>query len=151
MVAIQSAPQIRLIQNNDTIMTEKIQTTIMNTIPLWKSQMLIALGLQHSQQALAAQKAVTDTTNQLLKKNADLLKTGTIAIAKEAERGIVDIETLNYTNQQLISTLDEVLKIQNEGRAKRRSAETELRRIEGELKNKLLDIQTYQSSDAEQQ
>ncbi|HHX53560.1 MAG TPA: toxic anion resistance protein [Clostridiales bacterium] len=151
MVAIQSAPQIRLIQNNDTIMTEKIQTTIMNTIPLWKSQMLIALGLQHSQQALAAQKAVTDTTNQLLKKNADLLKTGTIAVAKEAERGIVDIETLNYTNQQLISTLDEVLKIQNEGRAKRRSAETELRRIEGELKNKLLDIQTYQSSDAAQQ
>lgn len=151
MVAIQSAPQIRLIQNNDTIMTEKIQTTIMNTIPLWKSQMLIALGLQHSQQALAAQKAVTDMTNQLLKKNADMLKTGTIAVAKEAERGVVDIETLNYTNQQLISTLDEVLKIQNEGRAKRRSAESELRRIEGELKTKLLDIQTYQSSEPAQQ
>ncbi|NLB15582.1 MAG: toxic anion resistance protein [Clostridiales bacterium] len=151
MVAIQSAPQIRLIQNNDTIMTEKIQTTIMNTIPLWKSQMLIALGLEHSQQALAAQKAVTDMTNQLLKKNADMLKTGTIAVAKEAERGVVDIETLNYTNQQLISTLDEVLKIQNEGRAKRRSAETELKRIEGELKTKLLDIQTYQSSEPAQQ
>ncbi|MCR5263796.1 MAG: toxic anion resistance protein [Clostridiales bacterium] len=140
MVAIQSGPQIRLIQNNDTIMTEKIQTTVMNTIPLWKSQMLIAMGLQHSQQALQAEQAVTDMTNALLKKNADMLKTGTIAVAKEAERGIVDIETLNYTNAQLISTLDEVLKIQNEGREKRRNAEVELVRMEGELKQKLLDI-----------
>ncbi len=140
MVAIQSGPQIRLIQNNDTIMSEKIQTTVMNTIPLWKSQMLIAMGLQHSQQALQAEQAVTDMTNALLKKNADMLKTGTIAVAKEAERGIVDIETLNYTNAQLISTLDEVLKIQNEGREKRRSAEVELVRMEGELKQKLLDI-----------
>ena len=140
MVAIQSGPQIRLIQNNDTIMTEKIQTTVMNTIPLWKSQMLIAMGLQHSQQALQAEQAVTDMTNALLKKNADMLKTGTIAVAKEAERGIVDIETLNYTNAQLISTLDEVLKIQNEGREKRKNAEVELVRMEGELKQKLLDI-----------
>ncbi|MFA6949006.1 MAG: toxic anion resistance protein [Eubacteriales bacterium] len=140
MVSIQSAPQIRLVQNNNTLMAEKIQSTIVNTIPLWKSQMLIALGLAHSQQALEAERAVTDMTNALLKKNADLLKTGTVEIAKESERGVVDIETLTYTNQQLISTLDEVLKIQDEGRAKRRAAETELRRMEGELKSKLLEI-----------
>lgn len=142
VIAIQSAPEIRLIQNNDTLMAEKIQTTIVNTIPLWKSQMLIALGLAHSQQALEAQRAVTDMTNDLLKKNADMLKTGTVEVAKESERGIVDIETLTYTNTQLISTLDEVLKIQDDGRAKRAAAETELTRIEGELKNKLLEIHT---------
>lgn len=140
VIAIQSAPQIRLIQNNDTLMAEKIQTTIVNTIPLWKSQMLIALGLAHSQQALEAQRAVTDMTNQLLKRNADMLKTGTVEVAKESERGVVDIETLTYTNTQLISTLDEVLKIQDEGREKRKAAEVELTRIEGELKSKLLEI-----------
>lgn len=140
MVAIQMAPQIRLVQNNNTIMTEKIQSTIMNTIPLWKSQMVIALGLAHSREALAAQRAVTDLTNELLKKNAETLKLGTIETAREAERGVVDIETLQQTNESLISTLDEVLKIQEEGRERRRSAETELRRIEGELRTKLLQI-----------
>lgn len=140
MVSIQMAPQIRLVQNNDTVMTEKIQSTIVNTIPLWKSQMVIALGLAHSQEALAAQRAVTDMTNELLKKNADALKLGTVETAKEAERGVVDIETLTYTNGQLISTLDEVLKIQDEGRVKRRAAETELNRMEGELRGKLLQI-----------
>ncbi len=140
MVSIQMAPQIRLVQNNDTIMTEKIQSTLVNTIPLWKSQMVIALGLFHSQEALAAQRAVTDMTNELLKKNADALKIGTVETAREAERGIVDIETLQYTNESLISTLDEVLKIQDEGRERRRSAETELRRIESELRAKLLEI-----------
>lgn len=140
MVSIQMAPQIRLVQNNDTIMTEKIQSTLVNTIPLWKSQMVIALGLAHSQEALAAQRAVTDMTNELLKKNADALKIGTVETAREAERGIVDIETLQYTNESLISTLDDVLKIQDEGRERRRSAETELRRIEGELRTKLLVI-----------
>lgn len=140
MVSIQMAPQIRLVQNNDTLMSEKIQTTLVNTIPLWKSQMVIALGLSHSQQALEAQRAVSDLTNNLLKKNADALKMGTIETAKEAERGIVDIETLQHTNASLISTLDEVVKIQEDGRAKRRAAEVELGKLETELKQKLLDI-----------
>ncbi|MBE6887626.1 MAG: toxic anion resistance protein [Ruminococcaceae bacterium] len=139
-ISIQMAPQIRLIQNNDALMSEKIQSTINNTIPLWKNQMVLALGLAHSKEALETQRAVTDMTNELLKKNADMLKQGTVEIAQESERGIVDIETVAYTNQQLISTLDEVLKIQDEGRAKRIAAETELIRIETELKNKLLEI-----------
>ena len=133
-------PQIRLIQSNDTMMAEKIQTTIVNTIPLWKNQMVLALGIAHSQQAMQAERAVTDATNELLKKNAATLKQGTIEIAKESERGIVDIETLKHTNEQLISTLDEVAHIQEEGRQKRREAEVELGRIEGELKQKLLEI-----------
>ena len=139
-ISIQMGPQIRMIQNNDTLMTEKIQTSLVNTIPLWKSQMVLALGLAHSQQAIEAQRAVTDMTNELLKKNAATLKQGTIAAAKESERGIVDIETLQQTNRSLIETLDEVVKIQNEGREKRAAAETELGRIEGELKAKLLEI-----------
>lgn len=140
MVSIQMAPQIRLVQNNDTVMSEKIQSTISNTIPLWKGQMVIALGLAHSQQALAAQKAVTDMTNELLKKNADALKLATVETAREAERGVVDIETLTYTNEQLISTFDEVIKIQEEGRERRRNAETELTRIENDLRGKLLQV-----------
>jgi len=140
MVAIQSAPQIRMIQNNDTQLAEKIQSTIVNTIPLWKSQMIIALGLAHAQEALTAQRQVTDMTNELLKRNAEALKLGTVETAREAERGVVDIETLTFTNTQLIQTLDEVLKITEEGRAKRRAAETELHRMEGELKSKLLEI-----------
>ncbi len=139
-VSIQMGPQIRMIQNNDTLMTEKIQTSLVNTIPLWKSQMVLALGITHSQQAMEAQKAVTDMTNELLKKNADMLKVATVETAKESERGIVDIETLQHTNQQLISTLDEVMQIQTEGRAKRQEAEVELRRIEGELRQKLLEV-----------
>jgi len=139
-ISIQMAPQIRMIQNNDSLMAEKIQSTIVNTIPLWKSQMVIALGLAHSQAAMEAQRAVSDTTNELLRKNADALKLGTLETAKESERGIVDIETLQYTNQSLISTLDEVLRIQQEGKEKRKAAEAELSRIEGELKNKLLEI-----------
>ena len=139
-VSIQMGPQIRLIQSNDTMMAEKIQTTIVNTIPLWKNQMVLALGIAHSQQAMQAERAVTDATNELLKKNAATLKQGTIEIAKESERGIVDIETLQQTNRSLIETLDEVVKIQNEGREKRAAAETELGRIEGELKAKLLEI-----------
>ncbi len=139
-VSIQMAPQIRLIQNNDTLMTEKIQSTLVNTIPLWKSQMVLALGLAHSQEAIKAQREVTDMTNELLRKNAETLKTGTIEAARESERGIIDIETLTATNQMLITTLDEVVKIQNEGRVKRKSAEGELVRIETELKQKLLDI-----------
>ena len=139
-ISVQMAPQIRLIQNNDAIMSEKIQSTINNTIPLWKNQMVLALGLAHSKEALETQRAVTDMTNELLKKNADMLKQGTVEIAQESERGIVDIETIAYTNQQLISTLDEVLRIQDEGRAKRKAAEAELIRIETELKNKLLEI-----------
>ena len=139
VISIQMGPQIRMLQNNDTIMSEKIQTSLVNTIPLWKSQMVLALGLSHSQQALQAQQAVTEMTNQLLIKNADMLKTGTIATAKESERAIVDIETLQHTNESLISTLDEVLTIQAEGAQKRREAEAELRRIEGELKQKLLE------------
>lgn len=140
MVSIQMGPQIRLVQNNDKIMAEKIQSTLVNTIPLWKSQMVLALGLAHSQQAMQAQRAVTDMTNELLRKNADTLKMGSIETAKEAERGVVDIETLKHTNEQLISTLDEVKRIQDEGREKRRAAEAELGRIEGELKEKLLQI-----------
>ena len=139
-ISVQMAPQIRLIQNNDALMSEKIQSTINNTIPLWKNQMVLALGLAHSKEALETQRAVTDMTNELLKKNADMLKQGTVDIAQESERGIVDIETIAYTNQQLISTLDEVLRIQDEGRAKRKAAEAELIRIETELKNKLLEI-----------
>ena len=138
MVSIQMGPQIRLLQNNDTLMSEKIQSSLVNTIPLWKSQMVLALGIDHSQKAMEAQRKVTDMTNELLKKNADKLKMATVETAKESERAIVDIETLQHTNQQLISTLDEVLQIQTEGRQKRASAEQELRKIEGELKQKLL-------------
>ncbi len=140
MISIQMGPQTRLLQNNDTLMVEKIQSSLVNTIPLWKSQMVLALGLEHGRQATAAQSAVTEMTNELLKKNADMLKMGTIATAREAERSVVDIETLQHTNEQLISTLDEVLNIQKEGAAKRKAAETELGRIEGELKQKLLEL-----------
>ena len=140
MISIQMAPQIRLIQNNDTLMVEKIQTSIVNTIPLWKSQMVLALGMHHSQQAMEAQRQVTDMTNELLLKNAEKLKMGTIEIAKESERGIVDVETLVTTNQRLIETLEEVRTIQTEGSQRRRAAEVELGRIEGELKQKLLDL-----------
>lgn len=139
-ISIQMAPQIRLIQNNDTLMTEKIQSTLVNTIPLWKSQMVLALGVAHSQQAADAQKAVTDMTNELLRKNAETLKMSSIETAKQSERGIVDIETLKMTNESLISTLDEVMRIQQEGRQKRQEAESELRRIEDDLKNKLLQM-----------
>lgn len=140
MISIQMAPQIRLVQGNDTIMAEKIQSTIVNTIPLWKGQMVLALGVTHSGQAAKAQREVTDMTNELLRKNAEILKTATIDTAKESERGIVDIETLKNTNESLISTLDEVMRIQTEGRQKRKEAEIELSRIEQELKNKLLEI-----------
>lgn len=140
MICVQMGPQIRLIQNNDTLMTEKIQSTLTNTIPLWKSQMVLALGIEHSKEAMEAQREVTNFTNELLKKNADTLKMATVETAKEAERGIVEIETLTYTNQQLIDTLNEVMAINKEGREKRRAAETELRRIETELKNKLLEV-----------
>ncbi len=140
MISIQMGPQTRLLQNNDTLMVEKIQSSLVNTIPLWKSQMVLALGMPHSRQATAAQSAVTEMTNELLKKNADMLKTGTIATAKEAERSIVDIETLKHTNEQLISTLDEVLNIQRDGAAKRKAAEVELGKIEGELKQKLMEL-----------
>lgn len=140
-VSLQTAPQIRMIQSNDTLMVEKIQSTIVNTIPLWKSQMVLSLGVEHSAQAAKAQREVTDMTNELLKKNAAKLKMATIETAKESERGIVDIETLKTTNESLISTLDEVMRIQQEGRQKRREAETEMQRLEGELKQKLLQIQ----------
>ncbi len=140
MVSIQMAPQIRLIQGNDTIMAEKIQSTLVNTIPLWKSQMVLALGVSHSAQASQAQREVTDMTNELLKKNAAVLKLATVETAKEAERSIVDIETLKQTNESLISTLDEVVRIQEEGRQKRKEAEVELRRIEGELRDRLLQM-----------
>ncbi|HCT90317.1 MAG TPA: toxic anion resistance protein, partial [Lachnospiraceae bacterium] len=140
MIAIQTAPQIRLVQNSDTMMAEKIQSTVVNTIPLWKSQMVIALGIAHSTQAAKAQRQVTDMTNELLKKNASALKMATIETAKESERGIVDMETLKSTNENLISTLDEVLKIQQEGRTKRAAAEGELRNMENQLKQKLLEI-----------
>ena len=140
MISIQMGPKTRLLQNNDTLMLEKIQSSLVNTIPLWKSQMVLAMGLEHSRQATAAQTAVTDMTNQLLKKNADLLKMGTIDTAREAERSVVSIETLQHTNNQLISTLDEVMKIQTEGAQKRKEAEAELGRIEGELKQKLLEL-----------
>ena len=140
MVSLQMGPQIRLVQNNDTLMAEKIQSTITNTIPLWKSQMVLALGMEHSMQAMKAQREVSDMTNEMLKKNAEKLKMATVETAKESERGIVDIETLQHTNRMLIETLDEVVKIQDEGRAKRREAESTLALIEGELKQKLLEI-----------
>lgn len=140
-ISMQTAPQIRLVQSNDTLMVEKIQSTVVNTIPLWKSQMVLALGVEHSAQAAEAQRQVTDMTNELLKKNAEKLKMATIEVAKESERGIVDIETLKKTNENLISTLDEVMKIQQEGRVKRQEAETEMHRMENELKQKLLEIQ----------
>jgi len=141
MISIQTAPQIRLVQNNDTLMVEKIQSTIVNTIPLWKSQMVLALGVEHSTQAAAAQREVTDMTNQLLRKNAEKLKMATVETAKESERGIVDMDTLKATNESLISTLDEVMNIQKEGRQKRAEAEAELQNMENELKAKLLQIQ----------
>ncbi len=141
MISIQTAPQIRLVQNNDTLMVEKIQSTIVNTIPLWKSQMVLALGVEHSSQAAAAQRQVTDMTNELLRKNAEKLKMATVETARESERGIVDMETLKATNESLISTLDEVMNIQKEGRQKRQEAEAELRNMEQELKTKLLQIQ----------
>lgn len=140
MIAIQTAPQIRLVQNNDTLMVEKIQSTIVNTIPLWKSQMVLALGVEHSTQAAAAQRQVTDMTNELLRKNAEKLKIATTETAKESERGIVDIETLKATNETLISTLDEVMAIQKDGREKRQAAEAELKVMEQDLKTKLLEI-----------
>lgn len=139
-IAMQTAPQIRLIQNNDTVMVEKIQTTIVNTIPLWKSQMVLALGIAHSAEAAQAQSQVTDITNELLRKNAEMLHTATVEIAKESERGIVDLETLQKTNADLIQTLDDVMRIQMEGRQKRQAAESEMRRMEDELKRKLLEI-----------
>lgn len=140
-ISLQTAPQIRLVQNNDTLMVEKIQTTIVNTIPLWKSQMVLALGIAHSTEAAHAQREVTDLTNELLKKNAQALRMASVETVKESERGIVDIETLKQTNQELISTLDDVMKIQKEGRIKRQQAEVEMRRMEEDLKNKLLEIQ----------
>ncbi len=139
-IAMQTAPQIRLVQGNDTMMVEKIQSTLVNTIPLWKSQMVLALGVEHSSQAAAAQREVTDMTNELLKKNAEKLKLATVETAKESERGIVDIETLQQTNASLISTFDEVMQIQEEGRKKRLEAENEMLRMEGELREKLLEI-----------
>ena len=146
-VSLQMAPQIRLIQNNDSMMSDKIQSTIVNTIPLWKNQMVIAIGLKHSTDAAKAQKAVSDMTNELLKKNAESLKAATIETAKESERGIIDIETLKSTNKTLISTFDEVIKIQDEGRKKRKEAEAELRNIENEMRTKLLEISNRQVSD----
>lgn len=140
MISIQTAPQIRLVQNNDTMMVEKIQSTIVNTIPLWKSQMVLALGVEHSTQAAEAQRRVTDVTNELLKKNAEKLKMATTETARQSERGIVDIDTLKATNESLISTLDEVMAIQREGREKRQAAEAELRNMEQELKGKLLQL-----------
>jgi len=139
-ICIQMAPQIRLIQNNNAMMSEKIQSTVSNTVPLWKNQMVLALGMAHSQQAMEAQRAVSDLTNELLRKNADALKQGTVEIAQESQRAIVDLETVQYTNEQLIGTLDEVLRIQDEGRQKRLDAESELLRIENELKHKLLEF-----------
>ena len=140
LISIQMSPQIRMIQNNDTLMVEKIQTSIVNTIPLWKSQMVLALGMSHSEQAMKAQREVTDLTNELLKKNSEMLKTGSIDLARESERGIVELETLKQTNENLISTLEEVRQIQVDGAARRREAEVELTRIEGELRQKLLDL-----------
>lgn len=139
-ISVQMGPQTRLLQNNDTLMIEKIQSSLVNTIPLWKSQMVLALGLEHSKEATRAQQEVTELTNQMLKKNADVLKTSTIETAKAAERSIIDIETLQHTNKKLIETLDEVMKIQTNGAAKRKEAEAELGRIEGELKQKLLEL-----------
>lgn len=139
-VSIQMAPQIRMVQNNDTVMTEKIQSTLVNTIPLWKNQIVLSLGIQHSREAMEAQREVSNMTNELLKKNAETLHQATVDTAKESERGIVDIETLQHTNKELISTLDEILTIQKEGREKRQAAEQELNRIENELSDKLLEI-----------
>ena len=141
-IAMQTAPQIRMVQSNDTTMVEKIQSTVVNTIPLWKSQMVLALGVEHSMQAAQAQRQVTDITNELLKKNAEKLKIASVETAKEAERGIVDMETLTATNQALIATFDEVLKIQQEGRIKRQEAEAKMQQMENELKNKLLEIRS---------
>ena len=140
-IAMQTAPQIRLVQGNDTMMAEKIQSTLVNTIPLWKSQMVLALGVEHSAQAAAAQREVNDMTNELLRKNAEKLKIATVETAKESEREIVDIETLKATNESLIATFDEVMQIQQEGRQKRQQAEVEMQRIEAELKAKLLQVQ----------
>ena len=140
MISLQMGPQTRLLQNNDTLMIEKIQSSLVNTIPLWKSQMVLALGLEHARQATASQNAVTEMTNTLLRQNADMLKMGTIETAREAERSVVDLETLRHTNQQLLESLDEVMRIQSEGAQKRREAETELAKIEGELKQKLLEL-----------
>lgn len=140
IISIQTAPQIRLVQNSDTMMVEKIQSTVVNTIPLWKSQIVLALGVEHASQAAQAQRQVTDMTNQLLRKNAEVLKMASVESAKESERGVVDLETLQNTNAALISTLDEVMQIQADGRAKRQAAEVELRKMEDELKNKLLEI-----------
>ena len=140
IISLQMSPQIRLIQNNDSLMAEKIQTSIVNTIPLWKSQMVLALSMEHSRQAMEAQREVSDVTNELLKRNAEALRQGSVNIAREAERGIVEIETLKHTNQELISTLEEVRQIQEDGRSRRAEAEVELGRIEGELKQKLLEI-----------
>ena len=140
MVSIQTAPQIRLVQNSDTLMVEKIQSTVVNTIPLWKSQMVLALGVEHANQAAKAQQQVTDMTNELLKKNAEKLKMASVETAKASERGVVDIETLKYTNESLISTLDEIMQIQTDGRQKRQEAEVELRQMEDDLKKKLLEI-----------
>ncbi len=139
-IAMQTAPQIRLIQNNDTVMVEKIQTTLVNTIPLWKSQMVLSLGIAHSAEATKAQRQVSDITNELLKKNAEMLHMATVETARESERGVVDLETLQKTNADLIQTLDDVMRIQMEGRQKRQAAESEMRRMEGELKRKLLEI-----------
>ena len=138
MISLQTAPQIRMIQNNDTALVEKIQTSVLNTIPLWKNQMVLTLGIENSRRAMEAQRQVTDMTNALLQKNADMLHMASVETAKESERGIVDMETLKHTNEQLISTLDEVLQIQTDGAKKRQEAEAELRRLEGELKQKLL-------------
>ncbi len=147
-ISMQMAPQIRLIQNSDTLMSEKIQSTINNTIPLWKNQMVLALGMSHSQEAMKAQQLVTDFTNQLIKENAEKLKQSTIEIAQESEKGIVDIESVKYANEQLITSLDEVVRIQEEGREKRRNAENELGQIEAELKQKLLDIRNSNANTA---
>ena len=140
MIAIQTAPQLRLLQNNNSLMIEKIQSTLVNTIPLWKSQMVIALGLNHATQAAKAQREVTNTTNELLRRNANALHTATVETAKESNRDIVDIETLKHTNEQLIQTLDDVMQIQKDGRQKRQEAEQELRQIESELKQKVLEV-----------
>ena len=140
MICIQMAPQVRLIQNNDALMIEKIQSSLVNTIPLWKSQMVLAVGLENSRAATEAQRQVNDVTNELLKRNADMLRLGTVETAKEAERSIVDIETLRHTNEQLVATLDEVVQIQTQGRESRAAAEVELRKIEGELKSKLMSL-----------
>jgi len=145
-ISMQMAPQIRLVQNSDTLMVEKIQSTINNTIPLWKNQMVLALGVAHSQQAMQAQQQVNELTNELIKKNAETLKQGSIEIAKESERGIIDLETVKYSNEQLIESLDEVVRIQEEGRQKRAEAEVELGKIEATLKEKLLDIKNAPKS-----